>query len=146
MNKIKVPDWVPVVGGKGFNIPKIPRLKVGMDYVPSDRFPALLDEGEWVLTKEEANLLRSFGGLEGMIGKLDRSTRESVNVTVQGGKGTEIDYDRLGRATADALINAVMRAGGREKTVVEVPVYIDGREVARASADYMGEQMDWEMM
>ena len=39
-----------------------------------------------------------------------------------------------------------MRGRGREKTVVEVPVYIDGREVARASADYMGEQMDWEMM
>ena len=41
-----------------------------------------------------------------MIGKLDRSTRESVNVTVQSGTGTEIDYDRLGEATADALISA----------------------------------------
>lgn len=106
LNQIKIPDWVPAVGGKGFHISNIPRLKIGMDYVPNDMFPAYLDEGEWVLTKEEANLLRSFGGLEGMIGKLDRSTRESVNVTVQGGKGTEIDYDRLGRATADALINA----------------------------------------
>lgn len=106
LNQIKIPDWVPAVGGKGFHISNIPRLKIGMDYVPNDMFPAYLDEGEWVLTKEEANLLRSFGGLEGMIGKLDRSTRENVNVTVQGGKGTEIDYDRLGRATADALINA----------------------------------------
>ena len=122
----KVPDWVPVVGGKGFNIPKIPRLKVGMDYVPSDRFPALLDEGEWVLTKEEANLLRSVGGLE------------SLTDAVTGQKSVEY-LSAAGRS-------AVMRAGGREKTVVEVPVYIDGREVARASADYMGEQMDWEMM
>ena len=104
LNQIKIPDWVPAVGGKGFHISNIPRLKIGMDYVPNDMFPAYLDEGEWVLTKEEANLLRSFGGLEGMIGKLDRSTRESVNVTIQGGKGTEIDYDRLGKATADALI------------------------------------------
>lgn len=47
LNNIKIPDWVPGVGGKGFNIPKIPRLKVGMDYVPSDFFPAFLDEGEW---------------------------------------------------------------------------------------------------
>lgn len=106
LNQIKIPDWVPAVGGKGFHISNIPRLKIGMDYVPNDMFPAYLDEGEWVLTKEEANLLRSFGGLEGMIGKLDRSTRESVNVTIQGGKGTEIDYDRLGKATADALISA----------------------------------------
>ncbi len=126
VNKIKVPDWVPVVGGKGFNIPKIPRLKVGMDYVPSDRFPALLDEGEWVLTKEEANLLRSIGGLE------------RLTDAVTGQKSVEY-LSAAGRS-------AVMRAGGREKTVVEVPVYIDGREVARASADYMGEQMDWEMM
>lgn len=29
INKIKIPDWVPVVGGKGFNIKEIPRLEKG---------------------------------------------------------------------------------------------------------------------
>jgi TP901 family phage tail tape measure protein len=29
LNKIKIPDWVPVVGGKGINIPLIPRLAEG---------------------------------------------------------------------------------------------------------------------
>jgi len=29
LNKIKVPDWVPGVGGKGINIPLIPRLAAG---------------------------------------------------------------------------------------------------------------------
>ncbi len=29
MNKIKIPDWVPGVGGKGFNISEIPRLAKG---------------------------------------------------------------------------------------------------------------------
>lgn len=29
LNKIKIPDWVPVVGGKGFNIAKIPKLAQG---------------------------------------------------------------------------------------------------------------------
>ena len=29
LNKIQVPDWVPVVGGKGLNIPKIPKLATG---------------------------------------------------------------------------------------------------------------------
>lgn len=67
VNKIKVPEWVPIVGGKSFKIPKIPRLKVGLDYVPSDYFPAFLDEGEAVLTKEENTLFRALGGLEGMI-------------------------------------------------------------------------------
>lgn len=104
LNKIKIPDWVPGVGGKGFNIPKIPRLKVGMDYVPNDFFPAFLDEGEWVLTKEEANLLRSLGGLEGMVAMSGSLRSDSVNVNVQG--GTEIDYVRLGNSVADALIRS----------------------------------------
>lgn len=29
LNKIKIPDWVPAVGGKGFNIAKIPKLAQG---------------------------------------------------------------------------------------------------------------------
>lgn len=29
LNKIKVPDWVPAIGGKGINIPLIPRLAEG---------------------------------------------------------------------------------------------------------------------
>lgn len=29
INKIKIPDWVPVVGGKGFHINEIPRLEQG---------------------------------------------------------------------------------------------------------------------
>lgn len=29
LNKIKIPDWVPLVGGKGFNIGEIPRLEEG---------------------------------------------------------------------------------------------------------------------
>lgn len=34
LNKIKIPDWVPGVGGKGFNIPKIPMLAKGSNYTP----------------------------------------------------------------------------------------------------------------
>lgn len=29
INKVKIPDWVPAVGGKGINIPKIPKLARG---------------------------------------------------------------------------------------------------------------------
>ena len=29
LNKIKIPDWVPVVGGKGFNMNTIPKLAQG---------------------------------------------------------------------------------------------------------------------
>lgn len=127
VNKIKIPDWVPKIGGKGFNIPNIPRLKIGMDYVPSDMFPAYLDKGEWVLTKEEADYLRSFGGLEGMTESLERASNDVVNVTVQGGTG-DIDYVRLG----DAVVDAIVRAG--------VGIKCDGRvfgQVIKDVIDYV---------
>lgn len=53
INKIKIPDWVPGLGGKGFYIEPIAKLRVGMDYVPYDEYPALLHKGEAVLTADE---------------------------------------------------------------------------------------------
>ena len=53
LNKIKIPDWVPGVGGKGINIALLKKLRIGMDYVPYDEMPALLHKGEAVLTAEE---------------------------------------------------------------------------------------------
>lgn len=61
INKIKIPDWVPAVGGKGFSIPEFKPLRIGMEYVPSDDFPALLHRGEQVLTASEARALREKG-------------------------------------------------------------------------------------
>lgn len=104
LGSVSVPDWVPGVGGKSFSLPKMSRLKIGMDYVPCDMYPAYLDEGEWVLTKEEANILRSYGGLEGMIGMIDRNS-SNVSVNVQN-QNREFDYEKFGRAAADAMITA----------------------------------------
>ena len=53
LNKMKIPDWVPLVGGKGISLPEIPKLEVGLDYVPYDEFPAILHKGERVMTAEE---------------------------------------------------------------------------------------------
>lgn len=53
LNKIKIPDWVPSVGGLGLNIKELSRLRIGMSYVPYDEYPALLHKGERVLTEGE---------------------------------------------------------------------------------------------
>lgn len=66
LNNIKIPDWVPGLGGKGFNIARIPRLEVGLDYVPFDNFPAILHKGERVMTAEENR--RGSSGLTVNIG------------------------------------------------------------------------------
>ncbi len=48
LNELKIPDWVPVVGGKGINIPLIPMLAKGSDNSP-DTFIAG-EEGPELIT------------------------------------------------------------------------------------------------
>lgn len=54
LNRIRIPNWVPVYGGRGINLPLISRLRVGIEEVPYDEMPAILHKGERVLTKDEA--------------------------------------------------------------------------------------------
>ena len=100
IGSVDVPEWVPVVGGGTFSLPQLPRLKVGLDYVPSDMFPAFLDEGEWVLTKEEASLLRRLGGIEGMLSMI-KNPESMREVLIQDQQ--EIDYEAIGEAVYAAL-------------------------------------------
>lgn len=118
LNEIKIPDWVPVFGGKGFSIPKIPRLRIGMDYVPEDDFPALLHKGEAVLTAEENARLREIGGVWGLRRMISEPVYNySGRVIVDNMSENEtIDYDRLGKTVVDAMLNGNIRfaVGERE--------------------------------
>lgn len=91
----------------------LPRLKVGMDYVPADDFPALLHIGERVMTREENQAFTALGGLQGM---------------------------------ETALSGQMGAKGGPSETVIQVPLYLNGRQIAKATAVYMGEQQSWEAM
>ena len=113
VNKIKIPDWVPVVGGKGFNIKTIPRLKVGMDFVPNDYFPAFLDYGEAVLTREENAKLRSLGGISGIENMIEGSFSNNVG----------FDYDKLASAMAN------------------LGIYMDGQKVGYMTTNGVDQNM-----
>lgn len=115
LNGIRIPDWVPMVGGTSFSISLIPRLKKGMPFVPSDFFPAYLDYGERVLTREENIALMAAGGIPA-----------------------------IQQAAQAAIPNEIAASGSAQAVTVTVPLYLDGREIARASAWYMGEQLAWE--
>jgi TP901 family phage tail tape measure protein len=60
LNRIQVPDWVAGIGGKGINIPEIPRLATGTNYVPQDTL-AYLHKGEAVVPKKYNN--QGAGGI-----------------------------------------------------------------------------------
>lgn len=118
-NSIKLPNW-SVLGkyaGLSLDIPTIPRLKVGLDYVPSDFYPAFLDEGEAVLTKQENALYRQLGGVYGMY------TLGNANT----GSAPEIDYNRLGQVMKRAFDKSGNAAGAPEY----IALYIDGQEFIR---------------
>lgn len=60
LNKIKLPDWVPGIGGKGINIPLIPKLATGTNYVASEGL-AYLHEGEAVVPKKYNPAIGGYG-------------------------------------------------------------------------------------
>lgn len=69
INKVQVPDWVPAVGGKGINIPQIPKLAKGG--IVNQATLALVGEGksaeaviplDRTLTKYMAEAMKQAGG------------------------------------------------------------------------------------
>ena len=113
INSIHLPNW-KILGeyaGIGFNIGKIPRLKVGMDFVPSDYFPAFLDYGEAVLTKEQNAKLRALGGIEA----LENGNFKGLNPEIK--KQYNISENR--------------------ETIVENKIYLDGKVIAKLTERYI---------
>jgi len=89
INKVKVPDWVPGVGGKGINIPMIPKLAKGG--IVDEATLTMIGEGksaeaviplDRTLTKYMAEAMRQAGGTRSVV----------VNFYPQ--KMTEAELDR----------------------------------------------------
>lgn len=111
----EIPEWVPFVGGGEFSLPYLPRLKVGMDYVPSDFYPAYLDEGEAVLTKQENAMYRQLGGLQGMYSMINATPSDMT---------IGIDSEAIGREIAAMINGSKVILDGKEVGVMMTP-YID---------------------
>lgn len=88
LNKIKLPDWVPGLGGKGINIPKIPTLWKGSNYTKGgltlvgEQGPELVNmpRGASVTPahKTEQMLNNSGGGME-IVLKIDNFYNNTAN-------------------------------------------------------------------
>lgn len=78
----------------------LPRLQHGEDFVPSDWYPAYLDYGERVLTREQNQKFTSMGGLQGMEAALDgryggADAEVVANITLTG--SVEMDGFEVGK-------------------------------------------------
>lgn len=87
LNKIQIPDWVPSVGGKGLNIPMIPKLENG-----------------GVLAKGQVGFLEG-NGAEAVVplennAKWIRSVSQDMAAQ---GIGASIDYGKLSESIVNAL-------------------------------------------
>ena len=134
LNGIKIPDWVPGVGGMGFSIPMIPRLKKGIKFVPSDYYPAYLDYGERVLTQAENARYTALGGLEG----IERTLSDGNDFLRQeawgrGGNATESTMKVIlekGSITGDVAMDGV-KVGQLVAPTVDVEINQARRESER---------------
>lgn len=122
INKIhfSIPDWVPGIGGKsiGFNIREIDRLRVGIDYVPYDDYPALLHRGERVLRASENKAYteerrRPPANIESDDAGGGQSGGNTYNVTlnIDSFAGTKDDAETF----ADALLERLQEAIDRKE-------------------------------
>ena len=89
LNSFQIPDWVPVLGGKGLNIPKIPMLYKGTDYftptkawgnmaLVGERGPELVElpTGSRVNTADETK--KALGGFTMQINKFINNTEKDI--------------------------------------------------------------------
>lgn len=89
-------------------------------------------------------------GIEQETPNLEKTSLQSASRAVQSMQGvTSEKTEQMGSSYAEKM-HMYQEAGDggnpddRPKRVVEVPVYLNGREIARASAEYVDEQIAWE--
>lgn len=109
MNKIKVPDWVPSVGGKGVNFPMIPRLARG-GVVEQATLAVVGESGAEAVVPLENNL----EWIDKLAAKINSSTGGSgqpIQLTVQ------IGEEKIASQIID-LINEKTQMSGRNTIYV----------------------------
>lgn len=102
VNNVKVPDWVPGVGGKGINIKEIPMLAKGGE---------IIQRGHAIVGEAGPELLE----------------------LPQGAKVKPLDDN-------DKISN--IKSGASERTIkLEIPLFLDGKQIAKASAQYIDKEL-----
>ena len=107
LNQVQVPDWVPLVGGKGINIPRIPTLWKGSNFTL---------EGPTLVGEQGPELVNMPRGASVMPAHKTRSALEGVGRTEVVGRQTANIYVELDGRTLTKVVGANLVDTVRLKT------------------------------
>lgn len=141
LNKLKIPDWVPGIGGKGINIPLIPAFAKGTKNTP-DTFIAGEAGAELVTNARNRTV---FNAAE--TGSIFRNLANTVN-TIRAGVGIPSLQLAYAGATAPSVAAPSVAAGARQSSIVvhSAPVFHVGSEAQAEDIEELLRKHDEELL
>ena len=141
LNKLKIPDWVPGIGGKGINIPLIPQFAKGTKNTP-DTFIAGEAGAELVTNAKNRTV---FNAAE--TGSIFRNLANVAN-TIRAGVGIPSLQMAYAGATAPSVSAPSVTAGTRQSSVVihSAPVFHVGSDAQAEDIEEMLRRHDEELL
>ena len=138
LNKLKIPDWVPGIGGKGINIPLIPRFATGTDSTP-DTFIAGEQGAELITNAKNRSVFTAA-----QTGSIFRNLADTVNaIRTAGATPYQLAY-----AGAPSVAAPTLNAGGGRTSVVihSAPVFHVGNDAQAQDIEEILRRHDEELL
>lgn len=141
LNKLKIPDWVPGIGGKGINIPLIQTFAKGTKNTP-DTFIAGEAGAELVTNAKNRTV---FTAAE--TGNIFKNLANTIN-TIRAGVGVPSLQLAYAGATAPGVSAPSVTAGGRQSSIVihSAPVFHVGSDAQAQDIEEMLRKHDEELL
>lgn len=138
LNNLKVPDWVPGIGGKSINIPLIPRFATGTDSTP-DTFIAGEQGAELITNAKNRSVFTAA-----QTGSIFRNLADTVNAIRTAGAAPY----QLAYAGAPSVAAPTLNAGGGRTSVVihSAPVFHVGNDAQAQDIEEMLRRHDEELL
>lgn len=138
LNNLKVPDWVPGIGGKSINIPLIPRFATGTDSTP-DTFIAGEQGAELITNAKNRSVFTAA-----QTGSIFRNLADTVNAIRTAGAAPY----QLAYAGAPSVAAPTLNAGdGRTSVVIHsAPVFHIGNDAQAQDIEEMLRRHDEELL
>lgn len=138
LNKLKIPDWVPGIGGKNINIPLIPRFATGTDSTP-DTFIAGEQGAELITNAKNRSVFTAA-----QTGSIFRNLADMVNAIRTAGAAPY----QLAYAGAPSVAAPTLNAGGGRTSVVihSAPVFHVGNDAQAQDIEEMLRRHDEELL